>query len=415
MKNKLLSSNKGVCISYNIAIFLFAVFSSFGLSLLPNNIVNSAALESSFIAKNNEHKRVEILTDSFVYQKNNFITGQQLILNSYLTYCNSVFTTKTNFYLTPLTGNEVKRFSISLDGIVDCEEKIVDVVPSTHSEFIKQYDNNGEVDYKSRIESIDLYCYYQGVYKTGSPPIYITDITADKFCKEQTTYKDLLGKNVIISDDAKEYHGYIRNIISTREQANSFAIDGTLLFTANNISYSKMLKILYGNFFVGFDNDLFDQGMRIIGDFDSEFFKIKSYLNKQIKPIIDEIDGKVSIGEVSDQFILKQDVSKSINNGFAKNKAIHLIVFIVGIFFLLLSIAIILFSKITIIQKKQYLCFNISSIVTEFLYIILGCFFYSSFVSISFYFSVMPLIVFFIMILITTFLFIFKKPHEYNE
>lgn len=292
-------------VAITIATSLSAVLiTSFSVSSSSLSCLENAALEVANLAKDAEEERVHISTvltveeAAFSDSKSAFSKAHLAVHSSFLNYSVAAFRTRNNFYNVPVTLADEqiipKQFECSF---LDCRFSISALVPSTTS-FIQRnstankYENGQLVEKqltKYRMETLDVYALFPP-YKNGEGiPLFLPQRLAERILEanpELEKLEDCLGQQGFLEIQGYGINVYVSNILVDRPSSGDPYDSMEPDFSENDISFESYLNGMFGDFGVLYAPALFQaSAVMTCADFDSEFFKIRSYLSNELRSL----------------------------------------------------------------------------------------------------------------------------------
>lgn len=441
-----------------IAFFVLTVMSSFlvsfGINSSTKATIDSVAITAANIAKDNSYEKVHFeskLTyfNDESFSKNSekntkiFTEAHRMANQSFLKYSSAAFLTRNNFYNTPITNSDNSSCVLFEYSFLESVFSLKNITPSTNSEIVKKYtttkyvdgilDNNYSMT-KLRMETIDLFLLFKEEKSAAGYPMYLPDYVAQKIVEENesiNSLKDCLGLAGTINVSGVKTTVYIKNIIASSARIADQKDINDCDFTENNVRFAKFLKQLYGDYSLMFFSPMYSQNRCMTcADFDSEYFKIKSYLENDLTEIYSKKSSSSIYGfEKEDQaFKLKENktysslltgtIQKRIDNAKYSYFDGDLIPLIIGIvlFFGALLFLFVVFSLKKFTEEELNKSFLVSSFIPFIflnLFLLLFCFFFSSKQAfISYVFSSLSIVIvgfFLIEFLASIIIFLFRR------
>lgn len=275
--------------------------------------IEFVALSASNIAKDNSYQKVHFASKLHYYDngsfsdnsKNNsdvFTNAHKVVNGSFLRYSSAAFLTRNNFYNIPIEPNSDSiEYTLFDYTFLNSSFSLMNITPSTNSEIIKRYSTTKYVDgelvnnysgQKKRMETIDLFLLSINEKQNSGYPLFLPDYVAEKIVEENDDIKSIedcigLTGNIVVSGVTSDV--YIKNIIvSSARKGDPYNVDDCD-FTDGNVNFAKFLKKLYGDYSLMFFSPMYSQNRCLTcADFDSEYFKIKSYLSNELVSLYSE-------------------------------------------------------------------------------------------------------------------------------
>lgn len=423
-----------------VAIFVLSFTStlliSFGINSSTKSNIDSIALTAANIAKDNNYQKVHFESklsyfsnDSFsVNTENNgsiFTKAHKIANQSFLKYSSAAFLTRNNFYNVPVDGSsEQTKHTLFEYNFLNTTISLKNITPSTNSEIVKKYTTSKYIDgtlvknysmTKLRMETIDLFLLFKNEKTSSGYPLFLPDYVAQTIVEENETIsslEDCLGLQGTIIVSGVQSSIYIKNIIVTSsKKADPYDLNDCD-FTDNNVRFAKFLKQLYGDYALMFYSPMYSQNRCMAcADFDSEYFKIKSYLENELLQLYseDSVSSIYSFEKEENKFILKENsdfsslmtatLAKRIKSGNFSYFDGNLTTLMIGLVLFVGAICIlfIAFCSKKHQQGKLTWHFLISSFIPLFvlnLFSLLFLFFFSSKqIFVAFYFSSLSIVI----------------------
>lgn len=312
----------------SILFFSFSCYSS------SKSQIEFVALSASNIAKDNSYQKVHFASklgyyDDGTYSENSknnsdiFTNAHQVANRSFLRYSSAAFLTRNNFYNIPIeSDSESIKYALFDYTFLNTSFSLMNITPSTNSEIIKQYSTskyvNGELvnNYsaqKKRMETIDLFLLSVNEKQSAGYPLFLPDYVAEKIVEENDDIgclEDCVGLTGSISVSGAVSDVYIKNIIVSSAKKGDPHDINDCDFTDGNVNFAKFLKMLYGDYSLMFFSPMYSQNRCLTcADFDSEYFKIESYLSDELVSLYSEkaSSSLFSFEKDEDSFVLKEN------------------------------------------------------------------------------------------------------------
>lgn len=325
-------------ISIFVLSFTSTLLISFGINSSSKASIESIALTAANIAKDNSYQKVHFESKlSFysddTYSKNSeenvkvFTTSHRIANQSFLKYSSAAFLTRNNFYNIPIKGSSEQTDCTLFEyKFLDTDLLLKNITPSTNSEIVKKYTSSKYVDgvldtnypmTKLRMETIDLFLLFKNEKLSSGYPLFLPDYVAKKIVEENDnvgSLKDCLGLTGTITVSGITSSVYIKNIIVTSPRTGDPYDLEDCDFTDNNVRFAKFLRQLYGDYSLMFFSPMYSQNRCMAcADFDSEYFKIKSYLENELVDIYskDTVSSIYGFEKEEDSFVLKENKNYS--------------------------------------------------------------------------------------------------------
>lgn len=441
-------------ITFFVLTVMASFLVSFGINSSTKATIDSVAITAAIIAKDNSYEKVHFeskLTyfNDESFSKNSekntkiFTEAHRMANQSFLKYSSAAFLTRNNFYNTPITNSDNSSCVLFEYSFLESVFSLKNITPSTNSEIVKKYtttkyvdgilDNNYSMT-KLRMETIDLFLLFKEGKSASGYPMYLPDYVAQKIVEENesiNSLKDCLGLAGTINVSGVKTTVYIKNIIVSSARIADQKDINDCDFTENNVRFAKFLKQLYGDYSLMFFSPMYSQNRCMTcADFDSEYFKIKSYLENDLTEIYSKKSSSSIYGfEKEDQtFKLKENktysslltgtIQKRIDNARYSYFDGDLIPLIIG-FVLFFGAVLFLFIVFSLKRfndeelKKSFLVSSFIPFVFLNLFLLLFCFFFSTKQAfISYVFSSLSIVIvgfFLIEFLASIIIFLFRR------
>lgn len=444
-----------------VSIFMLTLTStlliSLGINTSTKSSIDSIAFAAANIAKDNSYQKVHFESKLSYFSDSSFSANSEkngkvfsnahrIANQSFLKYSSAAFFTRNNFYTVPVDGSSEKTKHVLFEyNFLNTAVSLKNITPSTNNEIVKKYTTSkyvgGVLDEnytmtKSRMETIDLFLLFRKGKVASGYPLFLPDYVAQKIVEENTNINSLeecLGLEGTILVSGVKSTVYIKNIIVTSPRVGDPYDLDDCDFTDNNVRFAKFLKQLYGDYSLMFFSPMYSQNRSMAcADFDSEYFKIKSYLENDLIDIYSEesISSIYSFEKENDTFVLKENeefsslmtntIGKRIKNGNFSYFDGNLVPLVIG--FILFGGAVfclfINFSSRKYQREKLTWHFLISSfvpIIVMNIFCLLFLFFFSSKQAfVAFYFSSLSIVILisFLIELITTLIIYFLRRYD---
>ena len=438
----------------SILFFSFSCYSS------SKSQIEFVALSAANIAKDNSYQKVHFASKLHYYEdgsfsdnsKNNsdvFTNAHQAANRSFLRYSSAAFLTRNNFYNIPIEPNSDSiQYTLFDYTFLNSSFSLMNITPSTNSEIIKQYSTAKYVDgelvnnysaQKKRMETIDLFLLSVNEKQSQGYPLFLPDYVAEKIVEENDDIKSIedcvgLAGNIVVSGVMSDV--YIKNIIVTSAKKGDPHNINDCDFTDGNVNFAKFLKKLYGNYSLMFFSPMYSQNRCLTcADFDSEYFKIESYLSNELVSLYSEKteSSLFSFEKEEDLFVLKENeylsstmtatLEKRLQNGnFSLFDGNVFALALASILFLVsLSLLYLFFYSNRFCKKRPswyILLISIVPIVVVGVFALLFLFFFSlKYVFVGYYFSALaiPMLIIFSAQIIFSLVFLFVWRARFNE
>ena len=372
---------------FSSVYFLSFSFISISFNSSTKSLLDTAAFSCSEIAKSNVSNRVHVefsldYTDDISSLKTNteqFKKAYSSMQSAYSKFNSGAFISRNDFYVVPSSPNgdsfEHSIFTVKFNNYTGKTKSLSSL---TTSEGGKKYTTEKIVDgtkttiemFKKSLETLNVFLLFNDEKKSEGIPLYLPDYFASDVAEENgISLKECLGLPGTINVANVDYKVYIKNIIVTEARTGNLYDLTDHTFTENNVRFSKYLQNIFGNYVVWFNSSIYQTHKTILcSDFDSEFFKIKSYFKNDLATIYDSgcdalvfncdshNETKVFLEPFSTtnlNNLLKRLSVKQGGESFFDGALIQLIIGILSLVFLLIYLAIIVFSKKNI-QKISF-------------------------------------------------------------